>query len=224
MYLIMKSSLHLTDQDEFIPNAVGVFRLAHDPVNTLVQIIRSATDKKYIRGAALQACTFTGPELAGLTVEDWLNMTADQELNFHAQGFVFMNLEDDLLNEILFPVDAETIEVTAGGNTSWHCMRGPNEYVVHGAPLGEWQARLDEIVRQEIAEARKCPLTWKDAWQLVMNSGTEGVNIAMWIKHDDIKQMAYAIRLTLKDYRCQLTHIQKAQLEATLEGTHEHRP
>lgn len=156
MYLIMKASLPCIDQDDFIPNAVGLLRLAYAPLNTLVQMLRFATGRITIPGAALQACTFTGPQLAGLAVVDRLEMTPNQELDFHARGFGLMHLQQGVLDEVLYPIEAETIELTPGGKLVWHCICKQNTYLVPGLSLEEWQTHLQVLIQ---AKARKHPLT-----------------------------------------------------------------
>lgn len=215
MYKIMKTTLQLSDRDDFIPNAVGVFRLAYAPVSTLIQLIQFASQKAPLSGATLQSCSFTGPELLGLVTLDHLDLKPDQEMDFFAHGFFAIPLSEKMLDK-LHPIDSESIEVTSGGKLSWHCTHRLNTYQVFGAPLAVWQSHQEEIMRQEIAAARKKPLSWKEARRTVMHSRTEGIHIAMWVDDDNIKEIMHAIRVTLRDDRCQLSHIQKAQLEATL--------
>jgi hypothetical protein len=119
-------------------------------------MLRFATDRITIPGAALQACTFTGPELAGLAVVERLGMTANQELDFYARGFGLLYLQQEVLDEVLYPIEAETIEVTPDGKLVWRCACKQNTYLVQGLSLKEWQAHLQSLIQ---AEARKHRLT-----------------------------------------------------------------
>ncbi|MCD4671398.1 MAG: hypothetical protein K8R77_01935 [Anaerolineaceae bacterium] len=217
MYLIIMKAKWEKDNDTWIPNAVGIFRLSFEPVKTMVQIIRTMKEKpQYIRRGKLIEGLFTGPELLGLANVDDLELNSDQEHDYYCQDFVVVGLPEEIL-EKLTTISAEQICVTAEGQQSWLCaLNDLSEYEVFGPPLDEWKAQLKSIKRQEIAEACKKPLSWKEARRIVMNSGTDGVNIAMWLNPANVSGIKDAIRVTLKGDRGRLSHIEQARLEATL--------
>jgi hypothetical protein len=231
-YLIMKAIGHengavpLTNVDDPSDEAVGVLRLCYEKVNTLWQVARTTKQKLYIRGASLEKSVYVGPDLLGLTSLSKLSLTTEQQQHFNKNGWVVVMLETDPL---VYQSDNETIHITASdGSLYWRCAGtrkiapGAGEYLgtfsVCGLPFTKWKPLLEFIKDEAIAEARKQPLTWEEAWGMILRFGTNGVLIASQAKNkSDLSLLATAIDATLEGaIDGKLSHVDCARLECTL--------
>ncbi|MDX9863223.1 MAG: hypothetical protein RBT34_00305 [Anaerolineaceae bacterium] len=231
-YLIMRAIAH--DQSEIwdtpLDNPVGVFRLCYEKTNTLWHLVRTTKQEIFIRGANLESSRYTGPELLGLMEFSALNLSDEQQQHYETNGWIVMPMET---GPAVCQSDNESIHVSAAdGSLYWRCdgwrkaiecgeYRG-SEYLgtfsVRGPQFENWKLLLDFIKGEEIAEAKKQPLTWQEARAMVLRSGTNGTHIARQVTEEhDVGLLASAIDAALADTdRGTLSYKERARLECTL--------